>query len=745
MEPTVPHTPAAETATGPPPREKPTERGPLPVVPGYEVIELVGRGGMGRVYRARHLGLGRTVALKLLSGEADDTLLARFREEARAVARLQHPNIAQLYETGTADGRPYLAQEFLDGGALAQKLAGRPQPPAEAAALVETVARAVQHSHDHGILHRDLKPGNILLAADGTPKVADFGLAKPLAGKAVDTWPESGGALTRTGEVLGTPGYMPPEQASGVVSKLGPGADVYALGAILYEMLTGRPPFQAPDVLQTLMMVLTLEPVSPRTLQPKVPKDLETICLKCLEKPIEKRYVSAAALAEDLRRFRSGEPIVARPVGPVGRAVKWARRRKAAAALVGVSAVLLVVLVAAAVVLAVGYARLRTALDGTKTANEKLSVAATEAQDSLALAHEAIDRMLVRLSDDLAPVPQAEAVRRASLEDARRLYQRLTKVRPDDEGGRSRVAQGLVKLARVYRQLGRLDDAEAAYREARAVCLALAAEFPAETSYRRELAGVMMSLASLDLDRGRTDSCEQGLTAARAELDALPAAVQDESAVLDKYGFLCDRLGLLYSRAKRPKDAEASHREALAIRLRLADREPGSVEIRSNVVASRSNLGTVLLVLGRPAEAAPEFEAAAKLLEGLTGPRFQLLRGQVTGNAAVALEQSRRPGDAEKVHKAAIDQFAALVADFPGVPEYRFAAARARLNLARMFWPQGRLAEALTFARAALPDMEYLAAQFPKNPAYAADLALCRKVIEFLLDDLKQKPPGKPL
>ncbi|MEO2091988.1 MAG: serine/threonine-protein kinase, partial [Gemmataceae bacterium] len=183
----------------------------MPNVPGYEVFELVGRGGMGKVYRARHIELNRTVAIKVLAHEPDDKLLARFRDEARAVAKLQHPNIAQLYDTGTADGRPFFAQEFVDGGSLAQKFAGQPQDPAFAAAVVETVARAVQHSHAHGILHRDLKPGNVLLAADGTPKVTDFGLAKQLAPAAADGSTVTHNGLTRTGEIVGTPGYMPPE------------------------------------------------------------------------------------------------------------------------------------------------------------------------------------------------------------------------------------------------------------------------------------------------------------------------------------------------------------------------------------------------------------------------------------------------------------------------------------------------------------------------------------------------------
>jgi WD40 repeat protein len=302
-------------------------------VPGYEVLAELGRGGMGVVYRARQTKLGRVVALKmiLVGAHAGEDDLARFKTEAEAIARLQHPHIIQIHEIGDHDGLPYFSLEFCGGGSLAQKLAGTPLPPKEAAALVETLARAMQAAHDKGVVHRDLKPTNVLLAEDGTPKVSDFGLARKLD--------EAG--QTATGAVLGTPSYMAPEQASGKSKELGPACDVYALGALLYECLTGRPPFKAATALDTLMQVVSEDPVPPRQLQPKVPRDLETVCLTCLHKEAGKRYATAEALAEDLRRWQGGEPITARPVGRLERLAKWARRRPAAAALIAVSAVAL--------------------------------------------------------------------------------------------------------------------------------------------------------------------------------------------------------------------------------------------------------------------------------------------------------------------------------------------------------------------------------------------------------------------
>jgi WD40 repeat protein/tRNA A-37 threonylcarbamoyl transferase component Bud32 len=318
--------PSAEAATLSVSNGAPPDPPAVMPIPGYEILGELGRGGMGVVYKARHLKLDRLVALKMIlagshAGTAD---LARFQTEAHTIARLQHPSIVQVYEVGEHEGKPFLALEFCGGGSLAQKLNGTPLPPREAAALVETLARAMQAAHGKGIVHRDLKPANVLLADDGTPKITDFGLAKKLD--------EAG--QTQSGAVLGTPSYMAPEQAGGKSREIGPLADVYALGAILYECLTGRPPFKAATALDTMMQVVSDEPVPPTQLQSQTPRDLETICLKCLAKELRKRYDSAKELADDLRRFLAGEPIVARPVGRLERGVKWVKRQPALAAMV---------------------------------------------------------------------------------------------------------------------------------------------------------------------------------------------------------------------------------------------------------------------------------------------------------------------------------------------------------------------------------------------------------------------------
>jgi serine/threonine-protein kinase len=299
------------------------------------VEALLGRGGMGVVYRARHLALKRTVALKMLAaGHSHPAERVRFRAEAEAVARLQHPNIVQIHEVGEAAGRPFFALEFVEGGSLARRLAGQVLPPRDAARLVGALAEAMHLAHSRNLVHRDLKPANVLLVGRADtpvgqcqPKVSDFGLARQL---------DSDSDQTQVGQVMGTPSYMAPEQAEGRAHAAGPAADVYALGAILYECLTGRPPFQGATALETLEQVRTREPAAPSALNRQAPRDLETVCLKCLRKKPERRYSSARELADDLGRFVRGEPVTARPVGVAESVWKWVCRRPALAGLLAV-------------------------------------------------------------------------------------------------------------------------------------------------------------------------------------------------------------------------------------------------------------------------------------------------------------------------------------------------------------------------------------------------------------------------
>jgi serine/threonine protein kinase len=300
-------------------------------IPGYEFLEELGRGGMGVVYKARQLGLNRLVALKMVlaGAHAGANELARFHIEAEAFARLQHPNIVRIYEIGEHAGCPYFTMEFVEGRSLAGKLDGIPWSSRAAARLIATLAAAIHSAHERGVVHRDLKPANVLLTADGTPRISDFGLAKRL-----DSQPGVKVPLTCNFDFLGTPSYMAPEQVAGTTGRIGPATDVYGLGAILYELLTGRPPFKTGNAMDTLLCLLDEEPVPPRHLNRRIPPDLEAVCLKCLEKLPGKRYSTAQELAEDLQRFVADEPVVARKLGPFGRLRRWTSHRPALAATV---------------------------------------------------------------------------------------------------------------------------------------------------------------------------------------------------------------------------------------------------------------------------------------------------------------------------------------------------------------------------------------------------------------------------
>lgn len=318
----------------------------------YELLEELARGGMGVVFKARQVTLNRMVALKMiLAGQlASEDEVQRFHAEAEAAANLDHPNIVPIYEIGEHEGQHYFSMGFVDGENLSQKTAAGPLPPRDAAALVRAIAEAVQYAHERGIIHRDLKPQNVLLDAQGQPRITDFGIAKKVHG---------GDGLTATGQVLGTPSYMPPEQAAGTVDQVGPTSDVYALGAILYFLVVGRPPFQAANVIDTLRQVIEQEPASPRQLNPSVDRDLETICLKCLEKDPRRRYGSAHELAEELRRFIAGEPIRARAIGAPARTWRWCKRKPVVAALGAAVAALVVFVAVASPVVAVRQSDLR--------------------------------------------------------------------------------------------------------------------------------------------------------------------------------------------------------------------------------------------------------------------------------------------------------------------------------------------------------------------------------------------------
>jgi serine/threonine-protein kinase len=553
---------------------------------------------MGVVYKARQLKPPRLVALKMVlaGGHAGTEKVARFRTEVEAVARLAHPNVVQVYEVGEHQGLPFFSMELCPGG-LDRKLGGTPQPARDAARLVEALARGVHAAHQGLVVHRDLKPANVLLSADGTPKVSDFGLAKKLD--------EAG--QTRTGAVVGTPSYMAPEQAAGKSKTVGPAADVYALGAILYECLTGRPPFKAASDWETVVQVLSAEPVPPRRLSPKVPRDLETVCLKCLRKEPDRRYASAAELADDLGRFLRGEPVLARPVGPAGRLARWARRRPAVAGLL----LALLVLSAAGIAAWVSAANART----QQALREKRLT--EEAEDTLA---ESWLRPLGDGGEELTRGEQ-EAFRELAASESERAWLRFFEIgleRPETAarlGRRSAMAvqagvgssrerqERLVQLLR-----NKLRDGQAG-REVREACVYLGMALEArDEAFCGELMNAAVRVMAEVTDSYARDRLASAVAALAARLgphEALDALAKATKAT-DPHA-LSALAGAVVGLAARMGPAEAAAAAGKALDALAKATDPHArASLASAVAALATRLG--------PAEAAA---AAGKALDAL--------------------------------------------------------------------------------------------------------------------------------
>jgi len=546
----------------------------------YELVEEISRGGMGVVYKARQRGLNRIVALKMvLAGEfASPDDLARFRREAEAAASLQHPHIVQIYEVGIHDDRPYFSLEYVSGGNLQQRLAAMPLSPLEAAHLLETLARAVHYAHQIGIIHRDLKPANVLLTPDGIPKITDFGLAKQLA--------EVKTQQTRTGAVLGTPSYMAPEQAEGKGPAIGRLVDVYALGAILYECLTGRPPFRAATILETLEQVRSQEPVPPRRLQPSTSSDLETICLKCLRKEPGKRYASALDLAEDLRLFLGGEPILARPIGVGERTAKWVRRRPVVAALLAT-----VVLVSASGVAGVVWqwrlAELR----------RQDAVTALEREESQRQrARRAVDKMFTQVAEKwLAQQPRLEPLQKQFLEEALRFYQEFAQERSTDPELRLETGNAYRRVGEIQERLGEYAKAEEALNNASLLLEQLVTDFPDEPRYRAALADSLYKRGGLLRNLGRLDDTHKDLLNSLLFREGLVSECPDVADYRQSLGYAHFALASLEPAYGRNHAAKEGFGQALAVLQKLPDDLKDAAECRVCQAICFEHIGYVLL------------------------------------------------------------------------------------------------------------------------------------------------------
>jgi eukaryotic-like serine/threonine-protein kinase len=592
----------------------------------YRLVERLGVGGMGVVYRATHTQLGRDVALKMLrDGTLDDReRLARFRQETKVIAQLRHPNIVPIYEVGEQDGHPWFAMELAEGGSLAARLAAHSLPVREVASLVRALADGIHAAHEKGVVHRDLKPANILLVSgrvvsgewspDTThhspltthqPKITDFGVAKQF---------EALGCTTHTDAILGTPNYMAPEQAAGGSARVGPATDVYALGTILYECLTGRPPFKAATVLETLEQVRSREPLPLRRLQPGVPRDLETICLKCLQKEPARRYASARELGDDLQRFLDGRPIQARPAGAVERLGKWARRRPALAALVVVCTLAVVGMVAGA---AVYERRLRAALEETAAQRERAAANYRQARDT-------VQQMLARASArSSAGIPKLQELRRQQQEDALAFFLAMAQQQGDNPEVRFDVAQAHHQVGLLHLSLGRGEEAALDWRRAEEEFAKLVAEFPQRGLYRFHLADTLkVRGAEGRLPPAEAEDClRRALALAEGLVGEEPSSVPFRSAEAD----IRITLGSFLVNQKKPKEAEEHYRRAASLYEDLRREQPEESYHPQVLAKAYLNL-SVLLQQGKPS--AEELAPAKEFHDKAEGLLEQLLREQ---------------------------------------------------------------------------------------------------------------------
>jgi tetratricopeptide (TPR) repeat protein len=579
----------------------------------YELLEEVARGGMGVVFKVRQKSLDRIVALKMiLAGHlASREQVRRFRLEAEEAGHLDHSNIVPIYQVGEHAGQHYFTMKLIEGGNLAQRLKGKPMPPRDAVRLVAKIARAVYYAHQRGILHRDLKPGNILLDAAGEPHVTDFGLAKHLVGPGGQ---QAANAPTQSGAVVGTPAYMAPEQAA-ARKDLSVAVDVYSLGAILFELLTGRPPFQAETPIDTILKVMEEDPPRPRSLNPKLDRDLEIITLKCLEKEPTHRYGSALRLAEDLERYLSSEPIQARPATVVERTVKWARRRPAAAALLGV------ICLAGVLFLAFGWwtnLRLKTALDQTELERGEAARQRDQFKASLQKRLDIIDDFLVRMDDRLQRQGVPGSVRMEFLHDALELSKGVLKEDPNNVNARKQLGNLYYRIGDLYRLSRIFPEGDDHFTSALDVQEKLVKDFPKRPDYRHDLAITSARYARLLQEQRRFDEALKSVDRAIQLEDELTVQDSEDARYPEYAAYYRYRRADLLEASGKTQEAEKGYREALEQQEQLVAHYPDKIVHHVDLASTATSLA-MLLGTTNPQAAIPYWERVVKANRDLLG------------------------------------------------------------------------------------------------------------------------------
>jgi serine/threonine-protein kinase len=702
------------------------ESGGFPRIPGYEILGVLGRGGMGVVYRAWQQELNRPVAIKMVRGgaDADPQLLGRFRVEAEAVARLRHPNIVQIHDVVQHAGTPFLVLELVEGTSLAQRLAGTPQPARESAELVEALARTIDSAHRHGVVHRDLTPANILVTADGVPKITDFGLAKLIIG--------GGDLRTQTGELLGTPSYMAPEQAASRHQMIGAATDIYALGAILYELLCGRPPFRAESPLETMRQVLSDEPIAPSRLRPRLPADLETICLKCLRKEPAQRYPDALEVADDLRRFLDGRPILARRTSTLEWAWRWCKRNRVVAAL-------LAVVLGLTVALAVGSTAAALRL---KRSRDEARLQRNLAEANLREARQAVDDSFTKVSESvLLHTPGLQPLRKQLLEDALRYYQGFVGRLTDQPDLQAELAAALDRVARITSEIGSREEALGYHRRARGIYSALLAARPDDVPIRRALARSIAAIALVLDETGRREESVLHYQQALAIQQALVAADPDDVQARNDLADSESGLGLVLKPLARTEEARRCFERALAIRERLTEAAPDTPRFRSELARDYVYIARGHHDAGRYDEAIRSYRSAITIQARLVAAHAEAAsyRSSLAISytlLGVSQRAAGRRDEALESYQDARKAQEALVAANPSVTVYRYDLAATCNDIANLQRASGQLEEALVTHRRALEIGEGLVASDPRVVRYQSSMAGSSNAIAMIQTEL---------
>jgi tetratricopeptide (TPR) repeat protein/tRNA A-37 threonylcarbamoyl transferase component Bud32 len=702
------------------------------VLGDYELFEPIAEGGMGTVFRARQRSLDRLVAVKVLrTGRlATAAEWQRFRNEAEAVAQLDHPHIVPIYEVGEHAGLPFFSMKLLNGS-LADHPGQYRDTPETAAELVASVAEAVHYAHERGLLHRDLKPANILLDASGRPHVSDFGLAKRFAGPGPTGVPE----LTHSGDVLGTPSYMSPEQALGGGHLVTILADVYGLGAILYELLTGQPPFRGPTALETLRQLRETEPPAVAGLNPRVDRNLETICLKCLAKEPERRYRSAADLAADLRRYLRGEPITARPATWFERGRAWCRRQPLIAAL----------LTALVVVFIAGFTLVTWQWRRAELSNADREQQHLQAEAARADAQRMLDSFAKELSETPVTNQALQETRRRMLRSALTYYRNFLRERGDDPHLQEETARVQFHIGAITSVLGSAKDALASYQQALELTRKLWHERPDDRRVRANLARTLARIGVLQVETAQTEEGLHSYQEARGLLEESLREQAEDAVQADLAGLLTN-LGNVCTALNRFDEAGDCFKREIGLLEDLIRRRPDTAEYRCNLGLALNNLGLWHAGQEQPKKAIAVLEQGRNVLRPLVKdhpdqPRYRDELARVLLNLAGQQNGARRRSEALNNLDEARWLLKPLIHDYPFLRQYQHRLAIVERQCGHVYRDSGRLEEARAAYEEALRLGEKLVEAQPGISAFRAGLASC--CFDLAILNQRQKRPDE--